>query len=213
MADGGELWVGDLTASGSARVLSFSVQGGNWRLGALSAAGPSTVTFADIGNTHGFGLAGNAVWQGRFSGGAGPELLFYNAGDSHWWLGGVTGADPQISWTPLAVQSVGWLSGAAVWVVDRDGSGVDEVVAYSSSDSSWWAGGCAGGALSWDQIGQTPGLPAMSATTAAGRIGRLWRPRHDFIQRGWASDRTRHFRHRFALSKRGWNWGLIDGSC
>ncbi len=33
---------------------------------------------------------GNAVWQGRFSGGDQDELLFYNEGDSHWWVGAVT---------------------------------------------------------------------------------------------------------------------------
>jgi hypothetical protein len=167
---GGELWVGDFAGTGTAQVVSFSTQEGNWRLGTLTAAGSPTVTFADIGNTHGFGVAGNAVWQGRFSGGAGAELLFYNAGDSHWWLGGVTGADPQISWTNPATQAVPWLPGAPVWVVDWDGTGQDRILAYNAADSTWWAGAFAAGGFSWEQIGQTPGLPALSVTTAAGQF-------------------------------------------
>ncbi|GAA3604812.1 hypothetical protein GCM10022236_03340 [Microlunatus ginsengisoli] len=138
---------------------------GNWQLGTLDVTNPQapTLTFTGIGNTRGFGIIGNTVWQGRFSAQDRDQLLFYNAGDSTWWLGTVTSTGPTIDWSLLAVKTVQWMPDAGSWVCDLGGTGADCVVAYCAEDSSWWIATALGGALNWTQIGQTAGLPALQA--------------------------------------------------
>ena len=169
----GQVWVGDFTGSGSAEVLAVSQGVGNWQLGTLdlTRSQSPTLTLAGIGNTLGFGILGNTVWQGRFSGGDHDQLLFYNGGDSSWWLGAVTNPGPKIGWTQLATENVGWLPNAGSWVCDRNGTGADAVVAYNAQDSSWWEGALINGSWSWTKIGQTTGLPAVrSAGKPAGNF-------------------------------------------
>ena len=161
----GELWVGDFTGSGSSEVLAVSQGVGNWQLGTLDMTDPQapTLTFTGIGNTRGFGVIGNTVWKGRFSAQDRDQLLFYNAGDSTWWLGTVTSTGPTIDWSLLAIKTVQWMPNAGSWVCDLDGTGADTVVAYCAADSSWWAATATGGALNWTQIGETAGLTALQA--------------------------------------------------
>jgi hypothetical protein len=86
-------------------------------------------------------------------------VLFYYAGDSNWWLGTISSG--ALSW-----QLVGNTRGFGnlidghhpIWIGDFSGVRHAQVMFYYNGDSNWWLGTVAGGALSWQLVGNTRGF-------------------------------------------------------
>ena len=110
--DGRPMWSGDFDGDGRSDVLFYFPGDGNWWLGSYNSG---RLTWRLASNTSGatsgdnnFGnltRSGVRIWTGDFSRTGQSDVLFYNAGDSNWWLGTWNGG--RIVWS-LAGNTVGF---------------------------------------------------------------------------------------------------------
>ena len=149
--DGRPFWIGDFDGNGRDEVLMYAPASDDWFLGTFSG---TSLTFAKVGNTVGFGHAindGRPFWTGYFSSLTNKQILFYYPGDQNWWLGTVSGGS--LTWA-LAGNSgtIGFGSlpaGSPVWIDDFNANALSDVLIYRQVDNTWWLGSFAGGALSF----------------------------------------------------------------
>jgi hypothetical protein len=88
VADGRPFWTGDFTGQGRTEILFFYPGGAQDRVWWLGTINAGTLTWANVGNTAGFGdTSHDPTWIGSFSGPGQDEVLFYSPGDYNWWLG------------------------------------------------------------------------------------------------------------------------------
>jgi hypothetical protein len=90
------------------------------------------------------------IWIGDFMGAGHAQVLFYYAGDGHWWLGDMV--DGQLQWS-LVSQSGHFgnlLDGEhRIWIGDFTGVGHAQVLFYYAVDGHWWLGDMVDGQLQW----------------------------------------------------------------
>lgn len=195
-------FVGDFDGVGLSRILRYVPAERDWELFRFDMG---RLTFADVGNTSGFGELGDGrpIWTGAFTGSGRSEVLFYYPGDSNWWLGRNTGT--AIQWS-LAGNTSGFgqvWDGRPFWTGDFSGSGRTEVMFYFPGDGNWWLGRHDGRQLQWSFAGNTSGFGQVwdgrpfwtGDFTASGRTevmfyfpgdGNWWLGRHDGIQLQWS---------------------------
>jgi hypothetical protein len=153
------IWIGDFSGVGHAQVLFYYAGDSNWWLGTISGG---ALSWQLVGNTRGFGnlIDGqHPIWIGDIAGVGHAQVLFYYAGDSNWWLGTISSG--ALSW-----QLVGNTRGFGnlidghhpIWIGDFSGVRHAQVMFYYNGDSNWWLGTVAGGALSWQLVGNTRGF-------------------------------------------------------
>jgi extracellular elastinolytic metalloproteinase len=152
-------WVGDFTGSGKTQIL-FNYSGdGNWWLGTLVNG---QLSFAKVGNTHGFGdLAdgGHLAWVGDFTGSGKAQVLFNYVGDGNWWLGSMNGG--QFLFAKIGnTHGFGNLADGKhpSWSGKFTGTGKDQVLFNYVGDGNWWLGSVAAGQLTFAAVGNTRGF-------------------------------------------------------
>ena len=161
LADGRPIWSGNFETSGFAdrNMLFYSPGDHNWWLASFSPAG--AMTWRLVGNTAGFGNLhdGRPIWIADFNGGGTEDVLFYYPGDHNWWLGTLPPGG-QLSWQHVG-NTAGFgnvADGRPFWIEDFTGGGGKDVLFYYPGDHNWWLGSISGGALTWQNVGNTVGF-------------------------------------------------------
>ncbi len=125
-----------------------------------------SLTWSLAGNTKGFGHAindGRPFWTGRFSRPDRDQMLFYYAGDHHWWLGTHNGLT--IAWSSAGtevIDSVGQLNDAVssgLWLADFRGEHLTSLLMYMGQHRDWWLGRMGSGTIDWEMVKAAPPPP------------------------------------------------------
>src|SRR4051794_21197119 len=99
------------------------------------------------------------IWLGDFTGSGHTQVLFYYAGDGHWWLGDMAGG--QLQWS-LVSESAGFgnlLDGQhPIWLGDFIGSGHTQVLFYYAGVGLRCVVPIAGGQLQWSLVSESAGF-------------------------------------------------------
>jgi len=153
------IWIGDFSGVGHTQVMFYYSGDGHWWLGNMAGG---QLNWSLVNDNAAFGnlLDGqHPVWFGDFTGAGHAEILFYYAGDSHWWLGDMAGG--QLHWS-LVSQSAGFGSlldgNHPIWIGNFTGGGHLQLMFYYSGDGHWWLGDMAGGQLKWGLVSQSAGF-------------------------------------------------------
>ena len=154
-----KIWFGDFTGAGRTQVMFYYAGDGHWWLGDMQGG---QLQWSLVSQSAGFGnlLDGqHPIWFGNFTGAGRTQVMFYYAGDGHWWLGDIQGG--QLQWS-LASQSAGFgnlLDGQhPIWFGDFTGAGRTQVMFYYAGDGNWWLGDIQGGQLQWSLVSQSAGF-------------------------------------------------------
>ena len=154
-----QIWAADFIGTGGTQVLFYYAADGHWWLGNV-ASGQFQWTL--VSESAGFGnlLDGShRIWVGRFTGTPRTQILFYYAGDGHWWLGDIL--NNQLHWS-LVSESAGFGNlldpTHALWLGDFTGSGRIQVLFYYAGDGRWWLGNLMSGQLQWTAVAQNIGF-------------------------------------------------------
>jgi len=152
------IWIGDFSGAGQLQVLFYYKGDGHWWLGNMAGG---QLHWSLVSQSAGFGnlLDGqHPIWIGDFAGVGHPQVMFYNSGDGHWWLGTMAGG--QLQWSLVATTAFGGLLDGRhpVWLADFTGAGHAQILFYYQGDGHWWLGDMAGGQLHWSLVSQSAGF-------------------------------------------------------
>jgi GxGYxY sequence motif in domain of unknown function N-terminal/GxGYxYP putative glycoside hydrolase C-terminal domain/FG-GAP-like repeat len=159
LLDGSHLiYDGDFTGDGKQDVLFHYVGDGNWWLGTSDGA---NLTWSNAGSTSGFGDVvdgSHRLLVGDFDGDHKADLLFHYGGNGDWWMGLSDGS--KFTWHRAGNTSLGDLLDwrHRLYVVDADGDGKADVLAYDSGTGAWWRGRSDGSALTFSKVDDSSGL-------------------------------------------------------
>lgn len=152
-------FTGDFTGDGRDDIVFYHVSDGHWW---LASYGGGQFHWSRVGDTSGFGdLTRSTIrfFRGDFTGDGREDLLFYHAGDGHWWLGSFQAG--QLGWSLVSdTDGFGNLTRAGVrfFTGDFTGDGRDDVLFYNAGDGNWWLASLGGGQLGWGLAGNTAGF-------------------------------------------------------
>jgi hypothetical protein len=93
------------------------------------------------------------LFTGDFTGDGRDDVLFYHAGDGHWWLASYSGG--WFQWNRISVRpDFGDLTRSTIRLFTGDftGDGRTDVLFYHASDGHWWLGSYDNGQLHWNHI-------------------------------------------------------------
>jgi hypothetical protein len=152
---------GDFTGLGRDELLFYNKSTYDWTLDYYDG---SRLVTAQVGNTTGFGnISSDQFWTGQFTGDGRTDILFYNPGDGHWFVGTFSGM--QLSWTLASNTSdFGNISSDPFWTGQFTGDGHTDILFYNPGDGHWFVGTFSGTQLYWTLIGTSPGNLAVSVT-------------------------------------------------
>ena len=152
------VYVGNFTGSAS-QLLMFSTFDQSWHLGSFTG---STLTWATVGNTSGFGAIGSdPMWTGNFTGSGQTQIVFYSSFNQDWFLGSMSGGS--LVWTQVANTSgFGNTASFPVYVGNFTGS-ASQLLMFSTFDQSWHLGSFTGTSLAWATVGNTSGFGAIGS--------------------------------------------------
>jgi hypothetical protein len=150
-------FTGDFTGDGKTDVLFYYNGDGKWWLGASTGSGLSwnnPYTNTGFGNL----LDGNhSFYIGDFTGDGKADVVFYNNGDGHWWLGVSDGTNIAFHQASDTSSSFGNMLDPSRHLTtgDFNGDGKLDMVFYNS-DGYVWIGLSDGTYINWHQV--TPHL-------------------------------------------------------
>lgn len=144
------MWSGDFEGRGKAAMMFYSPGDHNWWAAYLA---PGQLQWALVGNTTGFGnvVDGRPIYLASFTTPGKTDVVFFNPGDSNWWLGQFSG--DQLNWT-LADNTSGFGPASASTfgkntVTGDFSTALTQFTWFSAGDKHVWLGSFSGTKLNW----------------------------------------------------------------
>lgn len=151
-------YIADFAGSGTASVLTFDAANQHWMLGQLVSQ--NAIRFANVATTTNFLTTpgtGQPTFVADFSGLGQQQVLFYNPGDTAWWLGTLN-SSCQLTFSSLGTVAPfkTYKCSSLTFIGDFSGSGQAEVLTFDDGEYMWWLGQIsAQGAISFTKVGTT----------------------------------------------------------
>ncbi|HTW85420.1 MAG TPA: hypothetical protein VMD91_15230 [Candidatus Sulfotelmatobacter sp.] len=155
----GLFFVGHFSSQTADSVLFYHPGDGNWFLGSFNG---TTMTFAQVGNTVGFGDISapppvHRFWVGNFVGGEFDQVLFFNQPDENWWVGAFVGG--QMKWGVANNSATQFGGGEATGVFFQGKfNGSEAILFYHPDDANWFLGTFSAYNISWMLVDNSSGF-------------------------------------------------------